>query len=236
MSEIILALDCDSKEKAIAIAKNLKPRLKWIKIGLELFCACGPDIIHSLKELDYKVFLDLKLYDIPNTVARTVRALLRYDVNMITLHCAGGEKMCKAALEEVENFKTPLIDPQKPLLLGVTVLTSFASGEMPGIRETPFEFARHIAANAINWGIKGIVCSPHEAGAIKNKNPGITCVCPGIRPYKKLCLENDDQARFMTPAQAVITGADYLVIGRPITGAKDPELALANILEELKQS
>lgn len=235
MAEIILALDCDSKEKAITIAKNLKFGLKWIKVGLELFCACGPGIIQSLKELDYKVFLDLKLYDIPNTVAKTVRALLQYNIDMLTLHCEGGEKMCRAALNEVDNFKSPSFGGQKPLLLGVTVLTSFAPGEMPGIRETPFEFARYLATCAINWGIKGIVCSPHEAGIIKNKNPEIISVCPGIRPYKKPCHENDDQARFMTPNQAVKAGADYLVIGRPITGAEDPELALANILEELRK-
>ena len=144
---------------------------------------------------------------------------------MLTLHCQGGERMCRTACDAVAG-----LTGKKPLLFGVTVLTSFAQGEMPGIRENTSDFALALARGAQNWGLDGVVCSGHEVAGIKAACPGFSCLCPGIRPSGSVA---DDQRRTMTPAQAVAAGADYLVVGRPIIAASDPRAAAQQILADM---
>lgn len=225
MPRLIVALDLPDVKKALAMAHQLRGVAPWVKVGLELFIAAGPEIISQLKKLGFSVFLDLKLYDIPNTVAGAVRSAKSLGCDMLTLHLQGGARMCEAAAEAARGSDL--------LLLGVTALTSFAPGEMPGIDMLPGEFAWNLAANAAGWHLHGVVCSGFEAKRIKEAFPGLLCVCPGIRPQ---ALVNDDQRRAMTPGEAVVAGADYIVVGRPILQAADPALAAAGIMESMRKA
>ncbi|MDE5880051.1 MAG: orotidine-5'-phosphate decarboxylase, partial [Desulfovibrio sp.] len=200
----------------------------WCKVGLELFTVGGPRLVERLKEQGFHVFLDLKFYDIPNTVGNAVAAAANLGVDMLTLHCQGGERMCRAAVEARKGAADAC---SAPLLFGVTALTSFGAGEMPGIRESPDVFAQALALAAAAWGLDGVVCSGREVGAIKSGSPGLACLCPGIRPAG---ADAGDQRRTMTPAEAVRAGADYLVVGRPILKAPSPPEAAAAILEEMQ--
>ncbi len=223
--QLMVALDVPSREKSLALARTLAGTVPWCKVGMEMFTHAGPPLLEDLAALDYNIFLDLKFYDIPHTVAQAVKAASGVGVNMLTLHCQGGERMCRAAREAVGSL------PGKgPLLFGVTVLTSFAQGEMPGISADLPDFARTLATKAQNWGLDGVVCSGHEAANIKAACPSLMCLCPGIRPSGSVA---DDQRRVMTPAQAVSAGADYLVVGRPIIAAPDPLMAAKQILAEM---
>ena len=222
--QLVVALDFHSAQPALQLATQLRHVVPWCKVGMELFTLAGPRILSDLAKMNFKIFLDLKFYDIPNTVAKAVKAASAVGVNMITLHCQGGERMCRAAVESATSLPSP------PLLFGVTVLTSFGAGEMPGVQLDPTEFAPQLARCATQWGLDGVVCSGHEVAAIKKSCPSLRCLCPGIRPAG---VAADDQRRVMTPADAISAGADFLVIGRPITSAPDPLKAACQIKDEI---
>ena len=230
MPELIVALDLPDLGKALNMARQLRGALGWCKVGLELYTLGGPRLVERLKEQGYNVFLDLKFYDIPHTVAHAVTAAGVLGVDMLTLHCQGGKRMCQAALEARDGATDAC---SAPLLFGVTALTSFGPGEMPGVSAHPGVFARDLASAAAQWGLDGVVCSGHEVRDIKAANPGLACLCPGIRPEG---ADTEDQRRTMTPAEAVEAGADYLVVGRPIVEAPSPAEAAAAILEEMRAS
>lgn len=226
MSELIVALDVPDAREAMNFATILKGAVSWVKVGLELFIASGPAIVERLKANEFRVFLDLKLYDIPNTVAHAVKSAQKAGADMLTVHLQGGLRMCSAAREAS-------LPEGRPLLLGVTALTSFGAGEMPGIGIGPSQFGLELAALANKCGLPGVICSGFEAAAIKGAFPDLLCVCPGIRPDSALA---DDQRRAMTPGEASRAGADFLVVGRPILRAADPRVAAIAILQEIEGS
>jgi orotidine-5'-phosphate decarboxylase len=231
--KIIIALDVKNKEEAVAIVSGLKDA-RTFKVGLELFTAEGPALFKKLKVLRKGIFLDLKLHDIPNTVAGAVRSAVRHGVQMMTIHTSGGREMMTRAAEaaretaEVEKVETPL-------LLGVTVLTSLKSAELDEVGMKPDVAGQvlRLAGLAKSAGMDGVVCSPLEIEIIRKEHGrDLLIVTPGIRPAWAAA---QDQKRIMTPAEAVQKGADYLVIGRPITGAASPQEAFARIVEELER-
>ena len=231
--KIIIALDVKNKEEAVAIVSRLK-EARTFKVGLELFTAEGPALFKKLKVLRKGIFLDLKLHDIPNTVAGAVRSAVRHGVQMMTIHTSGGREMMTRAAEaaretaEVEKVETPL-------LLGVTVLTSLKSAELDEVGMKPDVAGQvlRLAGLAKSAGMDGVVCSPQEIKIIRKEHGrDLLIVTPGIRPAWAAA---QDQKRIMTPAEAVQKGADYLVIGRPITGAASPQEAFARIVEELER-
>lgn len=226
MAELIVALDSGSRDKALSLASCLKGRAGWLKAGLELFTAAGPSIIQDLKELGFKVFLDLKFYDIPNTVAGAVRSARLSGADMLTVHCQGGKRMCEAALAETAE------NPEL-MIFGVTALTSLADGELPGLKIPAAQHARELADLAALWGLSGVVCSGREASEIRRAHPALKLLCPGIRPAGSGA---GDQRRTVTPADAVRAGADYLVVGRPVTMAADPARSAEEILEEMEKA
>ncbi len=223
MASLVIALDCADPEKAINLARKLETVQCWLKVGLELFTSAGPAIVASLKKLGFRIFLDLKFYDIPNTAAGAAAAAAKAGADMLTLHLQGGRRMCEAA-------RNALPASNRPLLAGVTVLTSFTAGEMPGITLAPAQFAAQLAAAASQWGLDALDSSGSEVAAIKAACPGLLAVCPGIRPKG---ASSQDQRRVMTPAQAVANGADFLVVGRPVASNSDPAAAAARILQEM---
>ncbi len=200
-----------------------------MKVGLELFTQEGSSVVAALKDLGFKVMLDLKMFDIPNTVAGGVASACRMGVDLITLHALGGERMIRAAAETIAA-----VDGPKPLLFAVTVLTSMAPGELPGYEGDLSALAADLAASGQVWGLDGVVCSGHEVEAIKARCPGLLCLTPGIRPASGSVA--DDQRRVMTPAQAVRIGSDFLVVGRPITKSPVPADAARAILDEMERA
>lgn len=228
MAELIVALDVPRQDTALELAGKLRGLVPWCKVGMELFTLAGPDLLARLKGMGFRVFLDLKFYDIPHTVGQAVKAAAAVGVDLLTLHCQGGERMCREARAAVNSLGS--IVPARPLLFGVTVLTSFAAGEMPGINAAPADFAQALARNAQDWGLDGVVCSGQEAARIKATAPALRCLCPGIRPAGS---DAGDQRRIMTPAAAVAAGADYLVVGRPILAAPSPADAARQITAEM---
>lgn len=225
MAELITALDFPNAQAALAMAERLKGTVPWVKVGLELFTAEGPEIIFKLKDLQYKIFLDCKFYDIPNTCKGAAASAARLGTDLMTIHLSGGERMCRAAIDGAREVREDV------KLFGVTALTSFADGEMPGVAMGVSEFAAYLAGKAAEWGLAGIVCSGFEVSGIKAAYPDLMCLCPGIRPAGS---EAGDQRRIMTPSSAVKGGADYLVVGRPITKAGDPKEAARRILCEME--
>lgn len=225
MPELIVALDCSNQRQALGLAALLRPQIKWFKVGLELFISAGPQIVAELAEMDCRIFLDLKIYDIPNTAGAAARAAIMPGVGIFTIHLQGGERMCAAAREAFAGSGI--------LCAGVTALTSFNSGEMPGIAESPAEYGLYLAGKAQDWGLDAIVCAAGEAAEIRKKAPSLALICPGIRPGQST---GDDQRRIATPAQAIRAGADFLVVGRPITRAPDPLAAAHGILQEINQA
>lgn len=231
--KIIIALDVKNKEEAVAIVSGLKDA-RTFKVGLELFTAEGPALFKKLKVLRKGIFLDLKLHDIPNTVAGAVRSAVRHGVQMMTIHTSGGRDMmaraAEAARETAEAEKV-----ETPLLLGVTILTSLKSAELDEVGMKPDVAGQvlRLAGLAKSAGMDGVVCSPQEIEIIRKEHGrDLLIVTPGIRPAWAAA---QDQKRIMTPAEAVGKGADYLVIGRPITGAASPQEAFARIVEELER-
>jgi orotidine-5'-phosphate decarboxylase len=224
---LIVALDVDSRAEAISLALTLRPYAGWMKIGLQLFTAEGPDLVRAIGETGANVFLDLKLHDIPNTVARAVESAVGLDVQMLTLHLAGGSEMIRAAVS---------VAPDNLLLLGVTVLTSANRETLReiGITEEVSQQVVRLAKIGADCGIGGIVASAREIGALRQAiDRNVKLVIPGIRPAG---AEEHDQKRTMTPAQAIAAGADYLVVGRPITSAPDPTIAAEQIIEEIESA
>lgn len=225
MAELIVALDFSDPKDLLACARNLSGTLSWCKVGLEAFVKSGPALVNELDAMGLSVFLDLKFYDIPNTVAAAVRSACKTRAKLLTVHTQGGEAMCRAARAAADEA-----GEERPLIFGVTVLTSFGEGTMPGITRAPQDFAMELAGLADSWGLDGVVCSGHEAARIKSAT-SLNVLCPGIRPAGSAA---NDQARVMTPSLAIANGADYLVVGRPITRADDPVAAARAILEEIE--
>jgi orotidine-5'-phosphate decarboxylase len=230
--KIIVALDVSNKEEALSLVRQLKDT-NIFKVGLQLFTVEGPSLVKNLQDLGKKVFLDLKFHDIPNTVAGAVRMGVRMGVHMMTLHASGGREMmasaAQAAKEEAESVGTA-----PSLLLAVTILTSLKGKHLKdiGIGTDTKSQVLNLAGLAFQSGIEGIVCSPKEIEAIKKTfKKNLVVVAPGIRPKWAAA---QDQKRILTPAQAVKKGADYLVIGRPITQAPSPHDAFLRILDELE--
>lgn len=225
---LIVALDLDDADVAAALARTLAGSVGLVKVGLELFVAAGPAGVARVAEAGVPVFLDLKLHDIPNTVAGAVRSAARLGAAMLTLHAAGGAAMIAAAREAAETAAGP-----RPLLLVVTVLTSLEGPDLDAIGLAgPAEAAvRRLARLALAAGADGLVCSPREVAALRAAfGPDPILVVPGIRPAGSPV---DDQRRTMTPAEAVAAGADWLVIGRPITRTLDPLAAARAIATSL---
>lgn len=226
--DVIIACDFSSQEEVFAFLDKMGEARPFLKIGMELFYAEGPQIIKDLKARGHKLFLDLKLHDIPNTVAKSMSVLSRLDVDMVNLHAAGTKAMMEAALE---GLMRP--DGTRPLLIAVTQLTSTSEERMQkelligaGIEETVL----HYGENAKLAGLDGVVCSPLEAGAIKNRcGQDFLTVTPGVRFADG---EKGDQVRVMTPEQAKEIGSDYIVVGRPITAAADPKASYERCVRE----
>jgi orotidine-5'-phosphate decarboxylase len=223
---IIVALDFSSATPALDLVDRLESLVQWFKIGLELYLSEGNKIVEEVRKRGCSVFLDLKLHDIPNTVAGAVRAVAPTGAGMLTLHAAGGPAMLEAAREAVAGL------PSAPKLVAVTVLTSMDSAQLcaTGVYCSPSEQVTCLAEMAHAAGIQGFVTSAEEVGALRKAYPGATLVIPGIRPAGAAV---GDQKRIATPAAALAAGADYLVVGRPITQAADPAAATQAILDEM---
>jgi orotidine-5'-phosphate decarboxylase len=223
---IIVALDVPDAGAALALATRLDAKLCRVKVGKELFVAAGPAVVARLQERGFEVFLDLKFHDIPNTVAGACRAAARLGVWMMNVHASGGEAMMRAAREAIAGVARP------PLLIGVTILTSLSQEDLRrvGFSGPVEENVERLARLARACGLDGVVCSAQEATSIRRATGAdFTLVTPGIRLASSA---KDDQTRVVTPIEAVRLGADYLVIGRPITQADDP----AATLEEIRHS
>ena len=227
-SHLIVALDVPSMEEALALARRLPSAAAHVKVGLELFSAAGPDILRGLRELDKKIFLDLKLHDIPRTVERAVHAAARHGAFMMTLHAAGGRAMLSAAAGAARS-----LGPTRPLLVAVTVLTSLDQEDLVeiGIGRSPVEQVLGLTDLALDCGLDGVVCSVHEAAAIRARHGSKpVLVTPGIRPASGA---HGDQKRVATPTAAVRAGSTFLVVGRPIAEASDIEAATRQIVAEM---
>lgn len=233
-ARVIVALDVENSVQAEALAEKLASALLF-KVGLELFTAEGPPVIAKLRELGKDVFLDLKLHDIPNTAAGAVRSASRHSVRMMTIHASGGREMMVRAAEAAERSAAAAGRP-RPVLLGVTVLTSLKGDDLAevGMHSQVQEQVLRLAGLAKKAGLDGVVCSPQEIEVLRKEfGRELVIVTPGIRPAWAAA---QDQKRIMTPAEAVAGGADYLVIGRPITAAADPEEAFRRVLEEIQNN
>lgn len=227
--EIILALDVDNREQAQKILQATGERLEWVKVGLQSYLRDGPDLIHSIVDSGKKVFLDLKLHDIPNTMAKAMESLVRLPIGMLTLHANAGEE----ALQRCARLGKEIMPDT--LLLAVTVLTSMDQQALQsiGVKSPVIEQVERLARVAVKSEIGGVVCSPQELIHLRSCLPPVTrLITPGIRPTGSAM---GDQKRIMTPSLAMDAGADYLVIGRPILEAENPAAALSNILGELDQ-
>lgn len=226
-STVFVALDYSSAEQAWPLVNQLDPKQCGLKVGKELFTAAGPDFVRQLVAKDFKVFLDLKFHDIPNTVAKAVHAAAELGVWMVNVHASGGRRMLEAAKQALADY------PHPPLLIAVTVLTSMEADDLTdiGIQRTPAEQVMHLAALTQQAGLDGVVCSAQEAAVIQQQcGKEFVLVTPGIRPEG---AAQGDQRRVMTPAAAAQQGIQVLVIGRPITQAADPAAALAAIQASL---
>ena len=222
---LIVALDFPDSRAALALVDRLEGAVRWFKVGLELYIAEGNYLVAELQRRGFSVFLDLKLHDIPNTVASAVRAAARLGVNMLTVHAAGGPEMLAAAAESGDTGLT---------LLAVTVLTSMdaAQLEATGVRGSAAAQVERLATMAFAYGIRGFVCSPAEVAGLRRRlGSEPLLVIPGIRPEGAAI---GDQRRVATPAAAMASGASYLVVGRPITRAVDPGAAARAILAQMQ--
>jgi orotidine-5'-phosphate decarboxylase len=226
--DLILALDVPTRADAAPILRSLRGSLRWVKIGLQMFTACGPDCVREVAGHGFQVFLDLKLHDIPHTVARAVESLAPLPIGMLTLHTSGGREMMAAARAAQQQTKPDL------LLLGVTVLTSMDAAALAeiGVSAAPDAQVARLARLATEAGLRGLVCSPLEVSLLRAQLPAeVQLITPGIRPAGE--SGGDDQKRTLTPAEAARVGANYIVVGRPILKAKDPAAAARLILAEL---
>jgi orotidine-5'-phosphate decarboxylase len=243
--KLIVALDLPNGNAATRMAESLQGHVGMFKVGSELFTAEGPVPVRYLVTTGQRVFLDLKFHDIPNTVRAAAREAAELGVSMVNVHASGGRKMMEAALEGARSVGTVAGDEAGPRVLAVTILTSLAIQDIEelGISGTPAEAVVRLARLAQSAGLDGVVASPREISAIRQAcGPGFLIVTPGIRPDSALqsvsrrargSANTDDQARIATPASAIAAGADYLVVGRPITGAPDPVAAADAIVAEM---
>ena len=226
--DVIIACDFSSKEETLAFLDKFSGKKPYVKIGMELFYAEGPEIVREIKARGHQIFLDLKLHDIPNTVKKSMSVLSRLDVDMVNLHAAGTRAMMEAALEGVTRP-----DGSRPLVIAVTQLTSTSQEQMQEelLISAPIdETVMHYAANAEKAGLDGVVCSPMEAGKVHETcGKQFLTVTPGIRFADG---DKGDQVRVTTPAQAKEIGSDYIVVGRPITAAADPVAAYERCVAE----
>ena len=229
MAELIVALDVQTREEAVEKVKAIGDGVGFYKIGLELFTAEGPSVVKAVKDLGKKVFLDLKLHDIPRTVERAVRSGGRLGVDLMTIHSVGGRAMIRAAADAAAEFGAG-----GPKILAVTVLTSLDQADLADVGivgRTPAEQVAAMARFATENGAHGLVCSPKEVGALsKALRAGTLFITPGVRPAGAAV---GDQKRVATPAEAVRDGATHLVVGRPILAAPDPVAAARAILDEI---
>jgi len=225
--DLILALDVPTRADVAPILRSLRGSLRWVKIGLQMFTACGPDCVREVAGHGFQVFLDLKLHDIPHTVAKAVESLAPLPIGMLTLHTSGGREMMAAARAAQQQAKPEL------LLLGVTVLTSLDAAALAetGVPAAPDAQVVRLARLATEAGLRGLVCSPLEVSLLRAQFPAVQLVTPGIRPAGE--TGTDDQKRVLTPAEAARAGANYIVVGRPILKARDPAEAARAILAEL---
>jgi orotidine-5'-phosphate decarboxylase len=225
--QLILALDIEDRTQAIELVKQAGYELEWVKIGLQMFTRYGPDYVREIAGLGKRIFLDLKLHDIPNTVAKAIASVSNLPIDMLTIHTCGGREMMEWAVKAQQENKPDL------LLLGVTVLTSMDDETLAeiGVKRTAAEQVSALTALANKAGMSGLVCSPHEAASVKaTHGDQFKLVTPGIRPVG---VNAGDQKRIMTPQLAAEQGADYIVVGRPIYQAKDPAAVVAAIRNDL---
>ncbi|VYU79111.1 orotidine-5'-phosphate decarboxylase [Metakosakonia massiliensis] len=228
-SPIVVALDYDNRDKALAFVDRIDPRDCRLKVGKEMFTLFGPQLVRDLQQRGFDVFLDLKFHDIPNTTAHAVKAAADLGVWMVNVHASGGARMMTAAKEALQSF-----GKDAPLLIAVTVLTSMEAADLAdlGIQATPAEHAERLAALTQQCGLDGVVCSAQEAVRFKAAfGEPFRLVTPGIRPHGS---DAGDQRRIMTPQQAQAAGVDYMVIGRPVTQSADPAQTLRDINASLK--
>ena len=229
--DLILALDVPTREAGAPILRQLRGQLRWVKIGLQLFTAYGPDYVREVAAQGFNVFLDLKLHDIPNTVAKAVESLAPLPIQMLSLHTAGGAEMMRAARAAQQKHNSNL------LLLGVTVLTSMDSSGLQeiGVAAPAADQVARLGRLAADAGLRGLVCSPLEVALLRRQLPAdMQLITPGIRPASE--PSSDDQKRVMDPAEAARAGSSYIVVGRPILQAADPAAAARAILGELSGS
>ncbi|WP_412498090.1 orotidine-5'-phosphate decarboxylase [Vibrio furnissii] len=222
--KVIVALDYDNQADALAFVDKIDPASCRLKVGKEMFTLFGPEFVRELHKRGFSVFLDLKFHDIPNTCSKAVRAAAELGVWMVNVHASGGERMMAASREILEPY-----GHDRPLLIGVTVLTSMEQPDLAGIGldVAPQQQVMRLATLTKNSGLDGVVCSAQEAAMLKQSlGQAFKLVTPGIRPAGS---DVGDQRRIMTPYEAIQAGSDYLVIGRPITQAAEPAKVLAAI-------
>ena len=228
--DLILVLDAPSPRDVAPALRQLQGTVRTVKIGLEMFTACGPACVREVAGLGFDVFLDLKLHDIPNTVAKAVESASKLPIKMLTLHTGGGREMMQWAVKAQQQSAPQL------LLLGVTVLTSMSAVGLAetGVADSPEKQVVRLGRLAVESGLRGLVCSPLEIAPLRAALPrDVALVTPGIRPRD---AKADDQTRVMTPAEAARAGASFIVVGRPIFKALDPAAAARAILAELSSS
>ncbi|MCE0799017.1 orotidine-5'-phosphate decarboxylase [Buttiauxella sp. S04-F03] len=229
-SPIVVALDYDNRDKALAFIDRIDPRDCRLKVGKEMFTLFGPQLVRDIQVRGFDIFLDLKFHDIPNTTAHAVAAAAELGVWMVNVHASGGSRMMTAAREALLPFGN-----DAPLLIAVTVLTSMEASDLAdlGIAATPAEHAERLARLTQNCGLDGVVCSAQEAVRFKSElGQSFKLVTPGIRPVGS---DAGDQRRIMTPQQAQTAGVDFMVIGRPITQSANPSQTLRDIRASLLQ-
>ncbi|MEW6764729.1 MAG: orotidine-5'-phosphate decarboxylase [Pseudomonadota bacterium] len=227
---ILVALDYDTQEDALNLARRLDPATCRVKVGKELFTRCGPVIVEQLQGLGFQVFLDLKFHDIPNTVSQAVKAAASLGVWMVNVHALGGRRMLEAAREALEGYD------ERPRLIAVTVLTSMDEIDLHeiGLQGSPAHHVAHLSGLVQQSGLDGVVCSAREANDLRRLWGGQgLLVTPGVRPRG---ADAGDQRRVVTPGEAIALGSSYLVIGRPITRADDPQSALQAIRAEIGEA
>ncbi|MFL2825912.1 MAG: orotidine-5'-phosphate decarboxylase [Coraliomargaritaceae bacterium] len=227
-TELILALDCEDRKSALDLIKPLQGHLKWVKIGLQMFTAYGLPFVHEIKSMGYNVFLDLKLHDIPNTVAKAILSLSSASIDLLTIHASGGSEMCAYAVKARDESNPNL------KLLAVTVLTSMNQQQMEAlnVNKPVQDHVLDLAKISVDANVDGIVSSTHELKLLREtlgNDPLI--VTPGIRPKG---ADLNEQKRVMTPSDAKELGADYIVVGRPIYKSEDPLESVKSILEDIR--
>jgi orotidine-5'-phosphate decarboxylase len=229
-SKLIVALDVPGRKDALAAVDELSAHVGYFKIGLELFTCEGPRLVEEIRERGEKIFLDLKLHDIPNTVRGAIRSACKLGIDMITVHASGGAAMLEAACKEAQSSDTP------PLVLAVTALTSLSEEDMLhlGVDGSMEQWVERLARMAFDAGIEGIVASAQEVHMLRSKmGSQLQLVIPGIRPAGN---ERQDQSRTATPSEAIHAGANYIVVGRPILQADDKAAAADLVTEEIAQA